>query len=437
MSRFPLIALLGLALVIFSSGAWGEGVAPQIFTNTQSVQAITHTPGSLWVATMGGVEEYDAATLVRRRVFTTRDGLPDAPIRQWEVSGQVLVAIADGARCPYDNGRFICVASGALPPEVPSVPELFEGSRVTARLTLDGQEVVGTAEKGLWLRGKKNLKLGPGGGLCGNHVMAMAEFSGELWLGTFDEGLCRFDGQSFVTVKVPFRMVNDLAATKDGLYVATTKGLYRTRDGRSFEHVLLRDAGGINDLAFDGKALWATSTASLWRIPIGRGERLRSYWEPAGSHSVQGVDVAGGQVWLATEDRGVLHMVDNTFVPFDRAAGLPSSWVVDVAVNADGSAYAATLRDGLVRVQSDGRIETVSGVPDPWLLHVSRGKSRLWVGTQGGAVGLLGEQLTRLSWLPNPCVHALLETDTALWVATEGGLGRYPLPTGIHPRRRD
>ena len=426
MSRWrPTLLVL---LAASSQGAWRASAAtPTVFTNTLSVQAIAHAQGAVWVATQGGVEEYDPTTLARRRLFTTNDGLPTAAIRRLEAEGTNLVAFADGKRCTFAKGKFACVASAPLPADSPQLPEIFAGSRVTARLTLNGREILGTAGKGLWLLGKRPRLLSPSGGLCGNHVMAMAEFGGQIWLGTFDEGLCRFDGDRFVTVSVPFRMVNDLAATQDGLHVATTVGLYRTRDGRRFDRIFLFDTRGINNLAVDGDTLWATSPATLWKIPIGRRGLPRAYWQPAGSRSLQAVSVAGGQLWLATEDRGVLRMTGKTFAVFDRAAGMPSSWVVDVAATTDGGVYAATLRDGLVHVDKNGRIRKLDNLPDNWLLHVSQGNRRLWVGTQGGAASLAGETVTPLPSLPNPCVHALLETSTALWAATEAGVARYDL----------
>lgn len=102
--------------------------------------------------------------------------------------------------------------------------------------------------------------------------------------------------------------------------------------------------------------------------------------------------------------------------------------MVDVAAESDGGVYAATLRDGLVHVDKNGRIRKLDNLPDNWLLHVSQGNRRLWVGTQGGAASLTGETVTTLSSLPNPCVHAILETSTALWAATEAGVARYDLP---------
>jgi ligand-binding sensor domain-containing protein len=257
--------------------------------------------------------------------------------------------------------------------------------------------------------------------------MAMAEFQGQLWLGTFDEGLCRYDGQRFVAVRTPFRMVNDVVVAGERLYVATTVGLFRTRDGLRFDKVALFDTRGVNDLAVDGDTLWATSTATLWRIPVGRRGLPKGFWTPGGTSSLQAVDAKDGQVWLATEDRGLLRMRGKTFEVFDRAAGLPSSWVLDVVVDGEGGAFGATLRDGLVHVDKDGQLAKGVALPDPWLLHVSQGSQGVWVGTQGGAARVMAGKMSSLPALPNPCVHGLLEVGADLWVATEQGLARYAL----------
>jgi hypothetical protein len=85
-----------------------------------------------------------------------------------------------------------------------------------------------------------------------------------------------------------------------------------------------------------------------------------------------------------------------------------------------GRPYAATLRDGLVRVDPDGSIRRVPA-PDPWLLHISNAAGRLWVGTQGGAAAIASGVPTPLPDLPHPSVHAIPPTRDGVWVATEGG----------------
>ena len=434
MLRWRLTMLSALSLSAASSqGAWGASAtlgfataSPIIYTNTEYVEGLAATGETLWAATRGGVEEYDLGSLTRRRILTTKAGLPTTAVLGIEIRDGALVALTKDQRCTLLGDRFACEAAAmaALPTPTSTTPELWNGARVTARLVVGSRRFVGTADRGLWLGGARPRRLTPTGQLCGNHVTAIAEFAGETFLGTFDEGLCHFDGKRFVPVSVPFRMVNDMASTPHGLFVATTSGLFRTRDGRHFESVYLFDTRAINGLAVDGDTLWATNPAVLWEIPLGPG-RPRGYWQPGGTHSLQAVDVAAGVVWLASEDRGLLRKRGRHFQIFDRAAGLPTSWVVDVAAMPDGTAYAATLRHGLVHVDGKGHAEAVAGSPDAWLLHVGRDDAGVWLGTQGGAARIEGKASQVLADLPNPCVHSLYEAAAGLWVGTEGGVALY------------
>lgn len=426
MLRWRLTLLLAVAAS--SQSAWGASVAPAkpaVFTNTEYVEGLAATASALWVATRGGVEEYDLRTWQRRRVYTTNDGLPTTAIRDVQVVEGAVVAVLADARCVLRDGSFRCAPGTAPEPPAPGTPQLFKGARITAELQLGPRRLLGTAGQGVWLAGVHARRLTPAGQLCGNHIMAVAEFANETWLGTFDEGLCRFDGRAFFNVSAPFRMVNAMASTTHGLFVATASGLFRTRDGRHFESVFLFDTRAINDLAVDGDTLWATSPAVLWKIPLGRHGLPRGYWQPGGTHSLQAVDVANGQVWLASEDRGLLRMHGRKFDVFDRAAGLPTSWMVDVAALPDGSVYGASLRHGLVHVDQNGKATPVAEISDPWLLRVSRGERGLWVGTQSGAASLDAAGAHALPSLPHPCVHAIASSTAGVWVGTEGGLALY------------
>jgi ligand-binding sensor domain-containing protein len=431
MSRWRLTVL---SLVAASSqSAWGASAtldsmagAPVIFSNTEYVEGLAATETTLWAATRGGVEEYDLDNLKRRKVWTTSDGLPTTAIRGVVIHEGSPVALAGDSRCTLQGNRFSCVSATPASPATPAPLDLWRSSRVTASLVIGSRRFVGTADQGLWLDGKHPRRLTPTGQLCGNHVVAVAEYGSEVWLGTFDEGLCRFDGKRFVTASVPFRMVNDLASTPHGLYVATTSGLFRTRDGRRFESVPLFDTRSINSLAVDGDTLWATNPAVLWRIPLGRRGRPKGYWQPGGTRSLQAVDAVAGVVWLASEDRGLMRKHGRRFEVFDRAAGLPTSWMVDVAGMPDGAAYGATLRHGLVRVGATGAVDSVPGIPDAWLLRIGREDGGLWLGTQGGAARIEGKAMKVFAGLPNPCVHGVHETATGIWVGTEGGVALYP-----------
>ena len=383
-----------------------------LYTSTARVAGVEVVDGTLWAATAGGVEQYALRDGVRLRLFTTEDGLDanqvlrirhDGVLRVWTPLSECSLAAA---------GRFVCVPAPLLAPEPSLLVRLSHGARETARLLADGKEVVATDGAGLWLDGRP---ITPGGQLCGNHVEALATFRGALWVGTFDAGLCILEGGRFRSVSAPFRMVNDLHATGDGLWVAAGEGLFFTRDGRRFRRETRVRERGVNRLAGAGTRLLLTTPAALYAID---GDRLRRWAHPAGSRALQAVAVSGANVWLASEDAGVIRLRGGRFEAFDRASGLPSSWTVDVAAGPDGGVWAATLRDGAVRLGRGGRMDERRS-PRARGLRLYEDGGRILFGTQQG---LAGCDLP----LPDPRIHALLRTGEGLWIGTEGGLFRDP-----------
>jgi ligand-binding sensor domain-containing protein len=435
--------------------AWQLAAPAALYTNTATVTDLLVEPADVWVATGGGVEAYDPMSLGRRRLYTTADGLAENAVLGLEREGPALVARTARARCFLDRprpaagpaaaaARFRCVPAPPRAPEAPAAAdEIVEGARVTVTRPLGEAELVGTAGRGLWLRDTCRLRpLTPGGQICGNHVVAAAAWRGRVWLGTFDQGLCsratKDDAAGFHGAAVPFKMINDLVVTPRGLFVAGSDGLWWTADGVRF-----RRHGGvtsqvINDLAYDAVTgtLYATAPGALWRIPRGGSGGARALARPGGSRSLQAVEARRGIVWLATEDRGVIRMGaggdsggGGDLALYDRAAGAPSSWALDVAEVANGDAYAATLRDGVVRITRDGRMEAVAGLPSPWILHLVADPAPggpLWIGTQGGAARLASDgRLIPFGGLPDTRVHAIAPLADGLWVGTEGGTAVY------------
>jgi hypothetical protein len=447
-------ALAARTLAVFvtataAAAAGGAGAAVSlaapaaIFTDTTFVEDVAVGTGAIWAATRGGLEEYDPRTLARRRVLTTADGLDATAVRAVALDGGAPVARTDRAACRLDGAaaRFTCAAAAPAPPPSPppAAAARLEGARVTVTRALGGGgELIGTAGRGLWLRAAGGLRrLTPGEQICGNHVVAVAAWRGRRWFGTFDQGLCSEADGRFRPAALPARMINDLAATPRALYVATTDGLWSTADGVAFRRVAAVTERGINDLAYDDATRWLYATApnSLWRIPVGRPGLLRAFYRPGGSRSLQAVEARGGEVWLAAEDRGAIRFVAGRFDVFDRAAGLPSSWGLDVALDGGGAAYLGTLRDGVVRVGLPGAgagaaaARALAGLPDRWILHVSADRGRgggLWIGTQGGAVRVRADgAVVPVGGVPDPRVHAIAALDDGVWLATEGGTAVY------------
>lgn len=419
--------------------------ATAILTHTRDVEDIAVDGGTAWVATRGGLEAYELLDGRRQRLYTTADGLAEIHVREVRaLAGRVEVR-TQAHRCTLERTRFTCVPAPVLATPEPVLAPRFQDARMTARAAIMGGELIGTAGNGLWLRRDRTpadpILLTPTDQICSNHMIAMAEFRGQLYLGSFDEGLCVTDGARFRRLDTPFRMVNDMIATPHGLFVAATGGLYRSTDGVGFERIEFVSARGVNGLAFDGTVLYATTPATLWRIPLverdarGRKQRPRQHWLPGGARAIQKVAVGAGAVWMASEDRGVIRFDGSEFQVLDRASGWSTSWVMDVAVAQDRTLYAATFRHGLVAVDLDEagmphpeRARTVPGLPDSWLLRMHLHEGALWVGTQEGAARIHGHDVAVARALPHPCVHAVAIHRDQVWLATEGGLALVPAP---------
>jgi hypothetical protein len=431
--------------------------ATALFTHTRYVEDIAVEGATAWVATRGGLEVYGLLDGRRQRLYTTADGLAEIHVRQVHALAGRVQARTQSHRCQLENERFTCTPAAALATPEPTLAPRFQDARVTARAAFVGGELIGTAGSGLWLRRDHTahheqshepndeidqpILLTPEDQICSNHMMAMAEFREKLYLGSFDEGLCVTDGARFQRLDTPFRMVNDMLATPEGLFVATTTGLYQSVDGVRFDKVEFVSARGVNGLAFDGATLYATTPATLWRIPLtgsgarGRKPRPRQHWLPGGSRAIQKVAVGAGAVWMSSEDRGVIRFTESEIQILDRASGWTTSWVMDAAVAADRTLYAATFRHGLVAVALDDaglpRPETaraVPGLPDSWLLRVHLRQGALWVGTQQGAARIHDGAVDLVRGLPHPCVHAVAIYRGQVWLATEGGLALVPAP---------
>ena len=257
--------------------------------------------------------------------------------------------------------------------------------------------------------------------LCEVQAQAAAEYRGELWIGGFQGGVCVHRAGEFVPVASELRFVNDLLVVGDALYVAAHEGLFVTRDGVSFMRVREIEARGANGLESDGNQLWVSTPSVLFQLPLNPRARYRRISRPGGTTAIQALARHGQTLWLATEDRGLVRISKGEITVFDALRGLGSSWVVDVEVDRQGNAYAATLRDGLYRVARDGQVSALATGHD-WLLRLHSVSGALLIGSQDGLVQRAANgQLRELAPLPDERVHMLLKTSAGLWVGTEGG----------------
>jgi ligand-binding sensor domain-containing protein len=435
----------------------------------------------LWVATAGaGVLRLGPGGAVLGRVTAAR-GLSDDVVWDLEPDGaRVLVATVGGVsvlgatgvvvsearethasqRLPLRDVRALAITpeglllgtSGAgafrLAPRVPgATPLSTEGAnaRVRALAHIDGVLYL-ARDDGLDVftrDGARHAVLE--GGLPSADVTSLARAMGTMWIGTFDRGLSRMDGNVVSAVAAPGvdRRINDLAVTRDAagreaLWIATDRGLY-LHDGGGFVPVTGEGAPGrehTTALHVDPRTgdLWVASSRALSRYRAGQWTSWRGdeRVQVLQLHAVT-VDAHGG-VWAGSL-HGLLHL-DPTTGSLARhsvsTGALPVDWVTAVAPWGEGI-VAGTYHGGLAWF--DGRAFRAErerdGLPSGWInphaFAVIDGA--LFAGTleRGLMVGHRGAWalLDLRAGLPGADVTAVLpDGERAAWVATRAGLAR-------------
>jgi ligand-binding sensor domain-containing protein len=236
-------------------------------------------------------------------------------------------------------------------------------------------------------------------GLAQSQVYALAEDTrGYLWAGTRGGGVSRFDGLAFTTFSeehgLPGNFVRCLAATPDGkVWAGTDEGL-AFFDGTKFTTVPLPGNAGLVN------AILADRT---------------------------------GQLWVATEDTGVVVLQGNTVVQhYHYKKGLPTDRTHALYEDRSGTMWIGA-ENALIRI-SNGQIsitDPLDGLPEKSIRSITgNAKGEIWLATYGAGIVRIdaNNTLTRFdqrSGLPNNTVHEI-SSDAAgnLWAATASGAAR-------------
>lgn len=280
------------------------------------------------------------------------------------------------------------------------------------------------------------------------YVRRMAQdTAGNIWFGSNDDGLCRYDGRTFTyyTTKdgLAGNAVRGIVQDRHGiLWVATSGGLsrydgttfttYGTMDGLPHDNVwsIMVDTSGrvwvgtdggtaifdgrtftrfplpaadlarhpeayqssrlVNDIVQDRNgAIWLASNGSgVFRYD---GSGLKRFTEADGlcNDVVQCItEDRSGAMWFGTRSGGVSRYRNGTFTSYTTKNGLGSDFVWTVMQDRDGMVWVSTLGAGVARYDGRAfvRYGNADGLANTHVQSIMQDRQgRLWFGTSGGA----------------------------------------------------
>jgi signal transduction histidine kinase/ligand-binding sensor domain-containing protein len=382
------------------------------------VSAIAQTPdGYLWLGTQFGLLRFDG---VRHVLWQPPAGqhLPSITIRN-------LLAASDGTLW---IGTQLGLAS-------------LKNGRLTVHPEIKGQLVGGMVEDRdgtVWV----GTRYPPPAQLCA--------FRNDRMQCGLDDGVLGVRASS---------LLEDRAGN---LWVGTANALWRWKPGVP-ERYPLRDfesSGGLVETG-NGELLIAERDRLVQLVggkvvPVGAPlDRVRAQFSQVFRDRY-------GALWIATFDRGLVHVHDGRIDFFTQADGLSSNYVRDIFEDREGTIWVAT-GDGLDRFRRHAvtTFTTRQGLSEgtPWSVLAARDGS-IWVGTLDGLNRMRDGQITVYrretktagqapaarevvrAGLPDNLIQSLYEDRQGrLWISTHGGVayfenGRFTqvhgVPQGVH-----
>jgi len=285
-------------------------------------------------------------------------------------------------------------------------------------------------------------------GLAHDEVEAICHsHSGDMWFATRGGGASRYDGHTFTNYTtadgLPHNILWSIYEDKDANLWFGNNGTKLTRfDGERF--VVQTD---IDDYSAS-TMVWSfceDPQGHLWFATNGNGiacydgERIVKRFTSADGlpHNVVWkvhVD-RHGNLWLATR-HGVCRYDGQNFVVLTQTDGLAHNDVWSLCEDRNGHMWFGTWGGGVCRY--DGRHFTTytrnDGLADNNVRTIHQDeRGVLWFGTYGGGIcrydGQVFSSLSRKDGLVHDAIqHIVQEDEDTYWIATEGGVTRYRPP---------
>ena len=356
---------------------------------------IEDSRGIIWMGTArGGLSRYNGSQFIH---YTPAEGLNDDIIRSVteDVNGNIWFGTYKGGIGKFNGSLFTYYAG----------QEGFSDNQVNTILA----DSKGNIWAGFWSDGVYKIEHDAAGnssyevithytekeGLVSNWLTSMMEDSnGNIWFGTRD-GLCRFNGKSFVHI-----------TENEGLTHNTIVSLLQDKKG----DIWIGTRAGLNKLSFQTD----NHTEMI---------SLAKYTEKEGlvsTNIVSIVEDTKGDLWLGTYGGGVISYDGANFTTYDEQAGLSNNYVQDMVLDQYDNLWIGTAGGGINKLNPHSFYHIIDKEVNS-ILEDREGN--IWLATRHDGIlkfdGKSFLQYTAEEGLSNDRVYPLLEDRYGnIWAGT-------------------
>lgn len=248
--------------------------------------------------------------------------------------------------------------------------------------------------------------------VCGNVISRFCEDnSGNIWIGSADGGLCRYNPVTGAFTQFPLvdrnqnENVNALQIDGNRLWVGTYTqgaGILDIKTGK-WQRIPVGD-----DYYYSSYAILKDSKGRIWMASTGTLTKFnpdKHIFEKTGNFGAWIIDIdedKDGSLWLSTMGNGLFKVDPETgtqvnFSVSSEPGSLPHNHISGVTVGEDGEVYVATIY-GVYRYLPDSSSfeEVTKGLQNVSAQSVQQTGSELWISTLSGLLHIKGDGESRM-----------------------------------------
>jgi len=384
----------------------------KIYTNRNSISAMASDGENMWIGSTGGLvriplnADFPEKTKtiseeeVRDLLLTGELGSPEVRDLLYKNEALTVLTTAGVVIIKKDPPFGTDVKRIATPQD--NNPENW-----TALAAYKDGVIIGTDREGLLeLHGEAVRPFKGGEALKSSRVTGVAGYEGAVFAGTLGDGVfCVKDGKAQQLSQgdgLPDEWIIDLEARKDGLYIATTRGMAIYGNGEikpapqngPLDKKHLTALGDCQDSAGSTKETLCvgTMTSGILALDYENNPRV---WESSLNRIVS-IKQAGGRTWIGTSD-GTKVSTSSGWISV-KADGPPSNDITTME-RFQGKLWTGTFDKGLASFDGERwRHYTVAdGLASDMINHMAATDEYLWIATMKGAVRFDGKDFKKFT----------------------------------------